>query len=132
MEFAKRKEREGVLQALYGLDFAQDGEGEELLMSALHITRKNARLCLVEAKKIFNAAATFDAQIKQASTSFDWPRIGRIERNILRQALYLLSLNQLPRPVVIAEALRLAKKFGTPESARFIHAIIEKCAPRPL
>jgi transcription antitermination protein NusB len=45
---------------------------------------------------------------------------------VLRLALYeMLHDDQIPPKVAIAEAIRLSRKFSTPESSSFINAILD-------
>ena len=49
-----------------------------------------------------------------------------VDRNILRLALFeLLHEPSTPRPVVIDEALEIAKRFSTPRSSQFINGILD-------
>ena len=49
-----------------------------------------------------------------------------VDRNILRLALFeLLHEPETPRPVVIDEALEIAKRFSTPKSSQFINGILD-------
>jgi N utilization substance protein B len=49
-----------------------------------------------------------------------------VDRNILRVATYeLLHESQTPPPVVINEALEIARKFSTSESIHFINGILD-------
>src|SRR5690606_29501809 len=53
-------------------------------------------------------------------------RIPRVERNILRLAVFeLLHDPSVPPTVAIAEAIRLTRKFATPEAATFINAVLD-------
>ena len=52
-----------------------------------------------------------------------------IDRNILRAATYeLLFRKDIPNAVTINEALEIAKKYSTAESASFINGILDKIA----
>ena len=53
-------------------------------------------------------------------------RIGEVELSILYLALYEISLSQLDKPIIINEAIKLAKKFGQNSSHKFINAILDK------
>ena len=53
-------------------------------------------------------------------------RIGEIELSILYLALYEISLSQLDEPIIINEAIKLAKKFGQTSSHKFVNAILDK------
>lgn len=54
-----------------------------------------------------------------------------VDRNILRFAVYeLLYCNDIPSAVTINEAIEIAKKFSTSESAAFINGILDKIAKK--
>jgi transcription antitermination protein NusB len=69
-------------------------------------------------------AAEFDAVMSAAAT--DWPaeRLGTVERNVLRIALYELDEELVPAEVAIDEAIRLAKRYATEDAARLINGIL--------
>lgn len=57
----------------------------------------------------------------------EWPieQIARIDRNILRLALYeLIKAQDAPPKVVINEAVELAKAFGGENSSKFINGVL--------
>ena len=64
------------------------------------------------------------------STSNNWSiqRMALVDRNILRLATYELKL--MPEPlkpsIVINEAVELAKKYSTTESASFVNGILDQ------
>ena len=67
-----------------------------------------------------------DAVIVTHSQAYDLERIPRVERNIVRLGIYeLLFSPDVPRKVVIAEAMRLARKFATKEAASFVNALMD-------
>ena len=49
-----------------------------------------------------------------------------IERNILRMSLFELMNNKINDVIVINEAIRLSKKFGSSEGYKFVNAILDK------
>ena len=67
-----------------------------------------------------------DAEISRVSTSYDFPRIQKVELAVLRLSCYeLLFDKKLAASIVIAEAKRLAKKFATPDAAQFCQALLD-------
>ncbi len=53
-------------------------------------------------------------------------RMATVDRNILRLATFeLLYEKETPPPVVINEALEIARRFSTPESIHFINGILD-------
>ena len=51
-----------------------------------------------------------------------------IERNVLRLAVYELLNNDLDKPIVINESIRLTKKYGAAEGYKYVNALIDKIA----
>ena len=60
------------------------------------------------------------------SLSIDWPldRIGKVDRSILLLALSEINMKETPVSVIINEAVELAKKYSSPEAAKFINGIL--------
>ena len=68
-----------------------------------------------------------DGLIGKASKNWRLERIARVDRSILRLAVYeLLYRDDIPPRVSINEAVDLGKKFGTEESGAFINGILDK------
>ena len=51
------------------------------------------------------------------------------DRNAIRLGAYELIYTDTPHPVVIDEALELAKSFGTANSASFVNGVLDKLVP---
>ena len=51
-----------------------------------------------------------------------------IERNVLRLAVYELLNNDIDKPIVINESVRLTKKYGSAEGYKYVNALIDKIA----
>jgi len=70
-----------------------------------------------------------DDTIRKASTNWRLERMPRVDRNVLRVAtLELLGRPDVPRAVVIDEAVELAKRYGGDESQKFVNGILERVA----
>lgn len=128
MPLPQTKLREVVLQLLFAFEMNQDREEEliPLLMSELKTTRQEICEAFNTAREIQDHVEHIDATIEQVSLEYAISRIHNVEKIILRLSIYdLIYKKQLPEAVVIAEALRLEKKFGTPDGIRFIHGILD-------
>ena len=57
-------------------------------------------------------------------------RLASADRNILRLAVYELkfSEDEIPVGVAINEAVKLAKKYGTDDSGRFVNGVLDSIA----
>jgi N utilization substance protein B len=70
-------------------------------------------------------AAEIDKKIVAKSQHWRLDRMAVVDRNILRLAIYELGLAELPAPVVIDEALELARQFSGDESLAFINGVLD-------
>lgn len=70
--------------------------------------------------------AEADAAIAQNATHYPLERQTIVDRNILRIAVceILFQLSEVPVGVVANEAVELAKKYSTPEAAKFVNGVI--------
>jgi len=71
-----------------------------------------------------------DDILSQQSVRWDISRLGGIERNVIRLAIYEMKFSpkKPPVPVVINEAIDVGKFFCTRDSGRFINGILDKIA----
>ena len=68
-----------------------------------------------------------DGIIKEQARNWDIARIAKVDRNILRLAIYeMLHRDDIPPVVSINEAIDIAKKFSTENSGRFVNGILDK------
>ncbi|MEI9812354.1 MAG: transcription antitermination factor NusB [Acidobacteriota bacterium] len=70
-------------------------------------------------------AESLDQKITSKSANWRLERMPAVDRNILRLAAYEMQLGQNPPPVVIDEALELAREFAGDESVSFINGILD-------
>jgi N utilization substance protein B len=70
-------------------------------------------------------AEDIDKKIEAKSAHWRLERMAVVDRNILRLAIYELGRNELPGPVVIDEALELARQFSGDESLSFINGVLD-------
>jgi N utilization substance protein B len=70
-------------------------------------------------------AAEIDKSIEAKSEHWRLERMPVVDRNILRLAIYELSQQAVPAPIIIDEALELARKFSNDESISFINGILD-------
>ncbi len=67
-----------------------------------------------------------DKVIQQHTKNWRLSRMAVVDRNVLRLAVFeFLSSSRTPETVVINEALEIAKRFSTNESAQFVNGILD-------
>lgn len=129
----RHEARKLALQALYGLD-ANPEQGAQTAVSAAlaeaddHIEADRA-LMEVYVLGAWAKRRDFDALIQKTSKNWKISRMDRVDLSILRLALFELSEKpEVPAPVIISEAIELAKEFGAPDSSAFVNGILDKLA----
>jgi transcription antitermination factor NusB len=128
---ARRKARELTLKALYACEV---GEGEPA--AAFDDLARETKLpsdAAAFARRLFETVTPeFDAlDVTIEGLSKHWPieRIAPIDKSILRLAITeLQKFPDIPKKVTINEAVELAKRYGSSDSAAFINGILDTFA----
>ncbi|HKD81721.1 MAG TPA: transcription antitermination factor NusB [Candidatus Angelobacter sp.] len=70
--------------------------------------------------------ARIDELIQKHAQHWRIDRMAAVDRNVLRAGVAeFLGHHETPRPVVINEALEIARKFSAPESVQFINGVLD-------
>jgi N utilization substance protein B len=73
--------------------------------------------------------AEVDARITSASKNWRLERMTRVDRNVMRLATFeLLFCPDVPRAVILDEAVELAKGYGSEESGSFVNGVLARVA----
>ena len=120
--------------ALQGL-YQADAQGEEFLRGGAEgwqgfVEQATNDLKIRElASYMVREAWAYHAKADEWMTRLvpKWPvhRMAVVDRNILRLAVYEMSELETPSPVVIDEALELARQFSGDESVSFINGVLD-------
>ncbi|HEY6988448.1 MAG TPA: transcription antitermination factor NusB [Bryobacteraceae bacterium] len=106
-----------AIQNYYETLYSEDGENTQPL--------KPDRFMEQLARGTAADVSEIDKQIAAKSEHWRVERMAIVDRNILRLAIYELRLAELPAPVVIDEALELARQFSSDESLAFINGVLD-------
>jgi len=72
-----------------------------------------------------------DASIAEASEHWRLERLSRIDANVIRIAVYEMTTPPgLPPQIAINEAIEVARKFGTTDSAAFVNGVLDAVGKR--
>lgn len=67
-----------------------------------------------------------DERIRAQAENWRLERMPSVDRNILRLAIYeMWYQNDVPKLVVVDEAVELAKRFGSEQSGRFVNGVLD-------
>jgi len=70
-----------------------------------------------------------DKSLVEKLENWSLPRLAKIERTILRLAVYeILYTPETPKNVVLNEAIELSKTYGDEKSSRFVNGVLSKYA----
>lgn len=124
----RRRAREFALQILFQYDLA-NGNLKEIMdefWKGKKVNNKIISFCSQLVNGTVENIQEIDRCISRHSLNWKLERMSAVDRNVLRIATYeLLFLKETPSPVVINEAIEVAKKFGTEDSAKFINGILD-------
>ena len=132
----RRRSREYALQILFQLELTGNKLSDQVLDEFWEDNSeddevKNFTYDIVSST--LENLETIDRAIQKAAEHWVMERMAAIDRNILRAATYeLLYRTDIPTSVVINEALEVAKKYSTIDSAPFINGILDKIAAEAL
>lgn len=125
----RHRAREYVLKALYALE--QGGQTREEIRTSIidksgldengiEFSQRLYDLVCDHLKKI-------DNQIIRLATNWTLERIAIVDKNILRMAICEAEyMPDIPLKVAINEAIELAKKYSTLDSASFVNGILDR------
>ena len=129
---AKRtKARERALQALYQIDVAAEGIDDALgrfWKSFEPVEREVMDLAEALVRGVAQHRRVIDDTIERISTNWRLDRMAKVDRNVLRLAVYELLRTDVPVKVVINEAIELGKKYGSESSAAFVNGVLDRIA----
>jgi N utilization substance protein B len=80
------------------------------------------------ARAVADRAEELDRRIDDATQGWPADRLGALERNVLRIAIYELEQGEVPAEVAIDEAVRLAKRYASDEAGKLVNGILGKIA----
>ncbi len=82
---------------------------------------------------VYASRDELDARIAAAADRWRLERMAVVDRNILRMALFEMQRSpETPVAVVIDEAIEVARRFGTEESAKFVNGVLDALRPDAL
>lgn len=124
----RRKAREYAVQVLYALDL-NPGPVKEFLKVFWEMHPSKAEIMEYASNLVtgtMNKKKEIDQLISSHSNNWKLNRMAVTDRNILRLGTFeLLEEQSVPPKVVINEAIEIAKKFGTSDSATFINGVLD-------
>jgi N utilization substance protein B len=127
----RSRARGWAVQVLYAWE-ARGADDTELplilneLVETHNVSQRNRFYAEVLVRIVSRCRSEIDAAIERNLRNWRFSRLSVIDRNILRLGVAeILFVDDVPGPVTIREMLRLAERYGTPESPRFVNGVLD-------
>ena len=128
----RTKARERAVQALYQIDVAASDLDEALARfwrSFEPVEREVMELAEGMVRGVAQHRHAIDEAIEGVSAHWRLDRMARVDRNVLRLAVYELQERpDVPVKVAINEAIELGKKYGSESSGAFVNGLLDRIA----
>jgi N utilization substance protein B len=127
----RRKSRELVLQMLFQSDMGKQNRDQ------VRATFWKERTDVEEDVRGFaddlfrvateeSSAEKIDKLIEDSASNWRLDRMAAVDRNLLRAAVAeMIGYPQTPKPIIINEAIEIARKYSNPESVNFINGVLD-------
>ena len=116
-----------ALQTLFEIDFNRADPRETLTRGAFRtgLTEDAATFAWDIVDGVLGHRKELDAEIATLAPEFPIDQMAKIDRNVLRIALYELRISgDAPAAAIIDEAVELAKLFGSEASPKFVNGVL--------
>ena len=128
----RHQAREVALQMLFQKDLNPDASPDSVRAQIQELLENNEQLSRF-AWSLYagtiESLTVIDKKIESVAANWTVSRMPPTDRNAIRLGAFELLFTDTPHPVVIDEALELAKSFGTAQSASFVNGILDKLVP---
>src|SRR4051812_15837181 len=128
----RRKSRELALQMLFQADMGKQS-AEQVRKSFWSERKEMDESVRGFADDLFQIATErsedIDKIIEAHAAHWRMERMAAVDRNVIRAAVAeFMGYPQTPAPIVINEALEIARKFSSPEAVNFINGVLDSVA----
>ena len=127
----RRKAREVVVQMLYQADVNPDIDAQTVrrMIGDRLNDETLSRFGWELFAGVMECRPELDRLIEQQAENWSLHRMAPTDRNVLRLGAFELQHTGTPHRVVIDEAIELARKFGSDQSAPFVNGILDRLVP---
>lgn len=132
----RRKGRELALQALYQIEITGDSSiaAVDLFLQHFEGGAKAKEFARRLVSGVVSQRPELDRLIGQSTENWKLARLAKVEHELLRLAAYeVVFCPDIPVPVSLDEAVEIAKRFASEDSAGFINGVLDhiaKSSPR--
>lgn len=129
----RRELRENVFKMLFRIEFHEAGEMPEQMElfeeETAPFNEEDLAYMKNKCSDIFAHVGEIDEAINQVSEGWKTSRMGKVDLTLIRLAVYEIRYEEdIPFKVSVNEAVELAKRYGTDDSASFVNGILARFA----
>ena len=133
----RRELREVVFKIIFQADFYSDEElGEQIdLILGKEDAAESENSVETESEEGYDMPSNtdkkeeieeMDATINASVEGWKTSRMGKVDLSLIRLAVYEMNYEKIPKGVAINEAVELAKKYGSDQSAGFVNGVLAR------
>ena len=125
----RSRAREIALQLLYQEDINAD-QAEDVRLRFLHGRLQYNRKLIKFAQSLIDGVQqhreTIDRALELTARNWRLSRMAATDRNVLRLGAFEILFGDTPDRVAVNEAIELAKRYGTNNSAQFVNGVLDR------
>ncbi|MDR0447847.1 MAG: transcription antitermination factor NusB [Treponema sp.] len=124
----RRRGRILAFQALYAWDMADDKN--EALKGLYNFSWVEKKTTAEDFSRLLIAGTLeniekVDSIIRKHLVHWDFSRLNRVDRALLRMSVFELLFSTAPPSVIIDEAVGISREYGTDDSYRFVNGVLD-------
>ena len=123
----RHQARKAVVGLLYAYDLGNIGIDKfvDEILEDDKIRNKQKEFSLKLFKGTIEHLQEIDEEIKKHLQSWDYDKIGKVEKAILRLGTFEIMIDNNDRAIVINEAIELAKELADEKSPQFVNGVLD-------
>ena len=120
--------RESVIGLLYAYDLGNEGIAKFVddILEEKKIRNKQKDFALNLFNGTIENLEKIDAEITSHLNQGTMEDIGSVEKSILRLAIYEILFEDLPKAIIINEAIELSKRLASDGAPKFVNGLLDK------
>lgn len=142
MTMTRRQIREEIFKIIFQADFHNEDEMKEQVNLFLQDEEtqeaetefpvksdqeiEQQQYIAEKSNDIFARVEEIDALINEVVEGWKTTRMAKVDLSLIRLAVYEICYEKIPKGIAINEAVELAKKYGTDQSAGFVNGVLAK------
>ena len=130
---ARHSGREAALQMLFQIETSGADAEAAIALFWRHFegNPEGREYADAAVRGVAGSLAKIDACITQSSSNWRIERMARVDRNLLRLGTWELEhMTDVPRAVILDEAVELAKSYGSEDSGAFVNGVLNQIADK--